>query len=148
MDVKLRRSEAREAAFLLVYQSAFRTDSMNDILESTVEDEDDSFPVDDFARKLALLCEEKSEELDAVINRYLNRWKLNRLPRLTLAALRIAVCELLYFPDIPVAVTINEAIELLKKYASEEDAAFLNGVLGSVAKNEPIEKNVESKDGE
>ena len=108
-------------------------------------EEGGEFSLNGFARELALLCDEKTESLDEVISRYLNNWKIGRLPRLTLAALRCAVCELLYREDIPVAVTINEAVEFLKKYASQEDAIFANGVLGALVKVENVEKTAEEK---
>ncbi len=135
----MKRTEAREAAFFLTYQRTVRGEPVQELMEISLEGE--ALQLNDFARELAALCDEKTAELDEVIARYLNNWKLSRLPRLTLAALRLAACELLYRPDVPVAVTINEAVELLKKYASEEDALFANGVLGAMAKNEPIQKD-------
>ena len=54
---------------------------------------------------------------------------------MALAVLRLAVCEIMYFDDIPVGVSINEAVELCKKYAAKDDAAFVNGILGSLSKD-------------
>ena len=62
------------------------------------------------------------------------KWKVNRLPKVSLTVLRLAIGEMLYFRDIPVAATINEAVELAKKYSMQEDAAYINGVLGAFAK--------------
>jgi len=142
----MKRSEAREAAFLFTYQRTVRADAMDELIESAAESEAEELKIDAFGRDLACLCDEKTGELDAVIRRYLEKWRLERLPKTTLAALRLAVCELLYRPDVPVAVTINETVELLKKYASPEDAAFANGVLGGVAKHEPIEKTGKARE--
>ena len=134
----MKRSTAREAAFLFAYQRTVRDDAMEELLESAAEGGNEELALDDFGRALITRCDEKTEELDEVISRYLQNWKLSRLPRLTLAALRLAACEMLYSPDVPVAVTINETVEFLKKYASPEDASFANGVLGGIAKNEPV----------
>lgn len=73
-------------------------------------------------------------EIDAEIDRYSEKWKVNRLPKVSLTVLRLAIGEMLYFRDIPVAATINEAVELAKKYSMQEDAAYINGVLGAFAK--------------
>lgn len=140
----MKRREAREAAFLLTYQRSMRNDTIDEIIESAVEG--DAFDLNDFAKELVTLCDQHLEEIDEAIERNMQNWKINRLSKLTLAALRIAVCELMYRPDVPVAVTINEVIEILKKYASEEDAAFLNGVLGAVVKNEDIRKDSDAKE--
>jgi len=140
----VKRREAREAAFLLTYQRSVRNDAIDEIIESAVEG--DAFELNDFAKELVTLCDEHLEEIDEAIERNMQKWKINRLSKLTLGALRIAVCELMYRPDVPVAVTINEVIEILKKYASEEDAAFLNGVLGAVVKNEDIKKDSDAKE--
>ena len=121
-----------------------RNDTIDEIIESAVEG--DAFDLNDFAKELVTLCDQHLEEIDEAIERNMQNWKINRLSKLTLAALRIAVCELMYRSDVPVAVTINEVIEILKKYASEEDAAFLNGVLGAVVKNEDIRKDSDAKE--
>ena len=140
----MKRREAREAAFLLTYQRGVRNDAIDEIIESALEG--DAFELNDFAKELVTVCDEHLDEIDDAIERNVQNWKINRLSKLTLAALRIAVCELMYRPDVPVAVTINEIIEILKKYASEEDASFLNGVLGAVVKNEDIRKDSDAKE--
>ena len=61
-------------------------------------------------------------------------WKISRISKVSLAILRVAVYEMLYLDDIPVSVSINEAVELSKKYSIPDDTSFINGVLGAVAK--------------
>lgn len=80
------------------------------------------------------MCE-KQAEIDPVIEKYSVGWKIARMSKVAVAVLRLAVYEILY-TETPVGVAINEAVELSKKYASKEDCAFVNGVLGSVAKEE------------
>ena len=101
-----------------------------------------------YARRLVMTAAEKEAELDQTIEKYLTKWKIGRLSRVTLTLLRLAVCELAYFPDIPVRVTINEAIELAKKYATEDDASYINGVLGSYVKEAALIKNEEADENE
>ena len=70
-----------------------------------------------------------------MIEKYSTKWKLDRIVKVSLAILRMSISEMLYLEDIPVSVSINEAVELAKKYATEDDASFVNGVLGAVAKD-------------
>ncbi|MEG1849882.1 MAG: transcription antitermination factor NusB, partial [Oscillospiraceae bacterium] len=88
----------------------------------------------DLIPELTYTLQGVKEEIDEIISAHLATWKLARLPKVTLAVLRLAVGELETFETIPVRVSINEAIELAKKYGTEEDAAYVNGVLGSYAK--------------
>ena len=75
---------------------------------------------------------ESKEEIDATIGEHAHGCKTQRLSRVSRAILRLAVYELLYEKDIPASVTINEAVELSKKYDEEKARAFVNGVLNSV----------------
>jgi len=74
---------------------------------------------------------ENGEELDAIISRYSQRWKLSRISKTALCVLRCALYEILYMPDIPPAAAINEAVELAKSYDEPETVSFINGILGS-----------------
>lgn len=142
----MKRRDAREAAFLLIFEKSFRKESMGELI--ALAQESRALELNDYARRLVTTVAEKEVELDQNIEKYLTKWKLNRLARVTLAVLRLAVCELLYFPDIPVRVTINEAIELAKKYATESDASYINGVLGSLVKESAPAKNQETDENE
>lgn len=142
----MKRRDAREAAFLLIFEKSFRKEPMDELIALAVESR--ALELNDYARRLVLTADEKEAELDQNIEKYLSKWKINRLARVTLAVLRLAVCELSYFPDIPVRVTINEAIELAKKYATENDASYINGVLGSFVKEAAPVKNKEADENE
>lgn len=135
----MKRRDAREAAMLLIFEKSFREESMQEIIEDAVDSR--ALELDDYSKNLVLKTEDNAEDIDYYIEKYLDKWKLNRLPRVTLSVLRLAICELRYFEDIPVKVTINEALEIAKKYATEEDASYINGVLGSyVRENAPVKK--------
>lgn len=88
----------------------------------------------DFVKTLLTKTWENIEEIDGNIEKFSVGWKINRISKVALAVLRLAVCEILYFDDIPVGVSINEAVELCKKYAAKEDSSFVNGILGSLSK--------------
>ncbi|MBR5528400.1 MAG: transcription antitermination factor NusB [Clostridia bacterium] len=78
---------------------------------------------------------EKVDELDEIIKNCSLKWKLERISRVSMSILRIAVYELLYMSDIPNEVSINEAVEMAKKYDSDDSYTFVNGVLGAVVTN-------------
>ena len=78
----------------------------------------------------------KMQEIDSVISSNLKNWKLERISKVALAVLRLAIYEMSFVDEVPVSVSINEAVELCKKFAIKEDAAFVNGILGTVAKSE------------
>jgi N utilization substance protein B len=129
------RREEREQAFILLFEKSFSNETeLSEIYDLAIENEivSDS----EFVKTLAFKAWENLESIDAVIEKYAKGWKLSRISKVALAVLRMAICEMLYFEDIPVGVSINEAVELCKKYAAKEDASFVNGLLGSVSKEE------------
>ena len=126
------RSAARDLAFHLIFERAFREESMEEIIADAEEAR--AIEEDEFAMALTNCVNDHLAEIDAEIDRYSDKWKVNRLPKVSLTVLRLAIGELLYFQDIPVAATINEAVELAKKYSLQEDASYINGVLGAFAK--------------
>jgi len=129
IEVKRKRRQSRETAFSLIFEWGFREEERpEDIIAQAVDGR--AAEVDEFARVLASRTIENCAALDNMIKQYSHKWKLGRIPRVTLALLRMSFCELSMFPEIPVGATINEAVELAKKYATEEDAAYLNGILG------------------
>lgn len=130
-----KRQESREQAFIIVFEKQFNPDCTVDELCETAK-EAGLFEYDGFVSSLAGRTFESLDEIDSTIGRYLaSGWKISRLSKVVLAILRLAVCEILYFDSVPYAVSINEAVELAKKYAADQDPAFVNAVLGSAVKN-------------
>ncbi len=127
--MKHKRRESREIAFSLIFEWGFKEEETLDDIISQAE-VGRSIHVDSFAYQLSSKTIANRVQLDKMIEHYSKKWKLNRIPRVTLAALRMSFCELSMMEDIPVGATINEAVELVKKYATEEDAAYVNGLLG------------------
>ena len=124
------RAQEREQAFILIFERAFNMDTdVDDIIGYAVEArllEPSVFSVSLFKQTY-----EKLPEIDAVIEKYAIGWKIDRLSKVTLSVLRLALCVILFVDSIPHGVSANEAVELAKKYATADDAAFINGILGS-----------------
>ena len=127
------RREIREQAFVLLFEKMFNADNSLQELAEYAE-ESGLFDVDKFAMQLAACTMDNIANIDERLSVLSQKWSLNRLSKVTLAILRLAASEILYFDDIPVSVSINEAVELAKMYATVEDSAFINGVLGSLAR--------------
>lgn len=127
------RYKMREQAFILCFEALF-SDTDIDELADNAGDARDEF-ISDYAIDCAKGVRDHQDEIDARIGENLKAgWKISRISKVSLALLRLAVYEILYLDDIPVSVSINEAVELSKKYTVKDDTAFINGVLGSVAK--------------
>ncbi|MGN0467286.1 MAG: transcription antitermination factor NusB [Acutalibacteraceae bacterium] len=125
------RHESREAAFIIIFEKMFNAEkSVEEIIVQA--DESGVFKTDEFSKNLAKTTVSNEQEIDNLINENLVRWSPDRIARVPRAILRMAVGEIKY-SDIPVAVAINEAVELAKKYAEPRDASFINGLLASVA---------------
>ena len=134
----MKRSEAREQAFIFAFEKIFNGETVLSDMKAIAE-ECELFVLDEFAEKLCEIVFEKTEELDNTVSSFLKGWKIERLPNVNLAILRLAAAEILYVEETPDAVCINEAVELAKKYAGEEDASFINGVLGSLVRSKTEE---------
>lgn len=126
------RKESRELAFVLIFEKSFRDESIEEIIETAVAER--LIETDDYSKKVPVGVFNNIDEIDRVIADNLKGWTIGRLSRVALSVLRLSVYEIKYMDDIPNSVSVNEAVELTKKFASEEDAAYINGVLGSVVR--------------
>lgn len=127
------RRQAREQAFIIIFAKSFNEDiTVQEIADNAVELE--IIKPDEFTSRLINGVFDNLEAVDEKIEENLIGWKKERISRVSAALLRLAIAEMLFFSDIPESVSINEAVELAKIYATADDAAFINGVLGSVAK--------------
>ena len=128
----LSRTAARELAFELLFEWSFRNDSIEDILTDAVEAR--QVENDAFARETACGTVEHLDEIDTLISAHLKGWTIKRLSRVALSVLRLSTYEILY-TDVPDSVSINEAVELAKKYGGDDDASYINGVLGGIVRS-------------
>lgn len=126
------RKQAREEAFILVFEKEFNDNGIEDILEAAAEARD--LVPDDYINAVFRGVYEHLEELDSLISESSVGWNIKRISKTALCIMRLAIFEMKYLDDIPVSVSINEAVELCKKYATENDASFVNGILSTVAK--------------
>ncbi len=128
----MNRRMAREQAFLLVFEKTFHDESLPELIEAAQLARD--LEIDPFAERIFRGIECEPQPIEELIEQNIIGWKKSRLSRVALALLRVAVYEMRSEEDIPISVSINEAVELAKKYGSKDDAPFINGVLGSIAK--------------
>ncbi|MBQ6146007.1 MAG: transcription antitermination factor NusB [Clostridia bacterium] len=129
------RSLAREIAMKMLYAaSCGGEESMNEVLEQSEQADTLSGADKTFLENLVSGVRERQEELDAIVGQYAQGWALNRLARVDLTILRMAVYEILYMPEVPVGASINEAVELSKRFCEDKSSGFINGILGSVAR--------------
>lgn len=127
------RHEAREQAFAVVFEKSFNEGaSFQEIIDGAQECE--LVKINGFAGSLLNIIEENFEKIDETIEGSLVNWSLQRLPKVSLAVLRLAVAEILYNEDVPLSVSVNEAVEIAKTFGSEEDASYINGVLSTIVK--------------
>lgn len=127
------RKEAREQAFVLVFENCFRKETVAELFE--MAEFYDNYEEDEYCTKIVGIVEENKSKLDETISSYAKGWKIDRLSKVSLSALRIAIAEIDFMEDIPESVSINEAVELVKKYATSEDASFVNGILGTYSRS-------------
>ena len=134
------RKEAREATFELLFESSFKKDEKPfDIYEISAENreiEDDAY-----VRGVFFGVMENEQAIDEMIGSCSNGWKPERISRVSRTVLRIAIFEMLNMKDIPYPVSINEALELCKKFDDEKARPFVNGVLNAVKDTLPAKNN-------
>ncbi len=125
------RKLAREETMKLLYQM----DMNNDYSESSVKDFIENGELNkeekEYISSSAVTILKNLDAIDKNISQNIRGWKISRLAKVDLSILRIAIYELLYREDIPIEVCINEAIEIAKKYSTEESSKFINGMLGN-----------------
>jgi transcription antitermination protein NusB len=130
--MSLRRRVVRERVLQALYAYELSHEPIQFIIENIVADlekQPESFA---FAKQLILKVIECNKELDDLIRQRIEHWEFNRLAIIDRIILRMSICELLYFDDIPPKVTINEAIEIARDFSTEKSDKFVNGVLDSI----------------
>ncbi|MGM9538824.1 MAG: transcription antitermination factor NusB [Candidatus Onthomonas sp.] len=144
------RSTAREIAIRLAYELGYTNESAQELLDrfltpehfEELMQEDElysSYPNEKqeaYLRALVTGVGSHGAELDGYIEKYAIGWQFARIPRVAAAIMRVAMYELLYMPDTPPAVVINEAVKIAKHYEDDKVVSFLNGILGSFYRGE------------
>ena len=144
------RNTAREIAIHLSYELSFSDLPVEELLsrrltpetfaalaeEEPLYQETPNAKQAEYIRRLVKGVAEHGAELDGYIARYAKGWNFARIPLVASAIMRVAMYEILYMPDIPAAASINEAVEIAKKYETPETVKFINGILGSFLRQE------------
>ena len=140
-----KRTRAREIALQVLYQVDIRDEELGSIAEDFFKSQfcDDDMPepsIKEFALNLAKGTLEHIQSIDSIITSYAQNWQLERMAVIDRNIMRMACYELLYIDDIPPKVSINEAVDLAKKYGDTDSGKFVNGILDKVKKNQAKEK--------
>src|SRR5690625_957605 len=134
--MKMKRTIAREKAMQILFQLEINDIDPVQAIENHLGDKKN----DDFLKMLVLGVEKKKQEIDDTIIQHLENWTIDRIASVERTVLRIAIYEITFIEDIPENVSINEAVELAKKYADEKSGKFVNGVLSKIiAKKDVID---------
>jgi N utilization substance protein B len=146
----MNRRTARELALGLVFQIDFNRDCAGELIDcfltpdsfNRLKEEDALFmelPQDEergYIERIARGVAEHMTDIDAYIEKYATGWRIDRIPRMAKAIIRLSIFELLFMDDIPEGVSVNEAVELTKKYEDEDMPGFINGLLGAFIRTE------------
>ena len=131
----MKRRELREHIFEILFRVEFVDEKdMDEQMELFFEDLTEANPADvEYMKNKCLAVREKMPMIDILIDEKSTGWKTNRMGKVELTILRLAVYEMLFDEDVPVTVAINEAVEISKKYGGDDTPAFVNGILAKVA---------------
>ena len=154
------RTAAREIAIQICFASLLSGTPVGEVTDalfapdyfSTLADESELFQTKPNEKQLAYIrsltaqTAEHLDDLNAVIEKYARDWKVERISKIAATILRCAIAEILYLEEVPVSVTINEAVELAKGYVEPETVSFINGILGSFVRAEVEPSADEPKD--
>ena len=146
----MNRSTAREIAVHLTFALAFSSESAEDLLARELTPDRFALRAKDeplyaefpgegelaYVTRLARGVGGHGAELDGYIEKYAKGWRFSRIDRVASAIMRVTMYEILYMPDVPNKVAINEAVEIAKKYETPETVKFINGILGSFSRQE------------
>lgn len=128
------RKEARQIAMQLIYQYEMGGDGIASTIEETIEGPSLTTSDREYIDQVVLGAVERAQDLDARIAAHAQGWTLERIARVDLAILRLALFEMFYREDVPTGVAINEAVELAHAFSGGKAASFINGILGTIAR--------------
>ena len=129
------RRKGRELALQALYQIEITGDASMAAVDLFLNHFEGNLEAKEFARRLVSGVISQRMEIDGIIQRCTEHWKLMRLAKVDLVILRMATYELVFCPDIPLNVSLDEAIEIGKRFSTDDSANFINGVLDQVAQS-------------
>ncbi|MGM0501726.1 MAG: transcription antitermination factor NusB [Bacillota bacterium] len=137
----LTRHQSREIAVQVLYQIDIKQDSLESNLDDLQEEHPNLELEDSFLADIINGTYQHIAEIDQLVNDNIDNWKVKRMAKVDRNVIRLAIYELLYQDDIPVAVSINEAVELAKSFSNQESAKFVNGVLAKLSDYLELKEN-------
>jgi transcription antitermination factor NusB len=127
-----KRTTARECALKILYRIEISSESVESSINDFWPRENHSGEIMDFANNLVKGIYKNLQEINSMISKYADNWEIKRIAVIDKNIIRMGIFELLFMPDIPPKVSINEAIELAKKYGDVDSGKFVNGVLDKI----------------
>lgn len=134
----MKRSEVREAVFFLTFEKLFSDETPDAIIDTAYEV--DEFEMNEDVENFFKAVDSKAAEADEIITKYSEKRQFSRIPKVSVAVLRIAIYEMIFDDKIPDNVAISEAVNIAKKFAYEPDVQFINGLLGAFCRDRQSEK--------
>lgn len=135
------RRKLREKSLQILYAYELFNDSLDVMFEEMLKDIDEE-DAKEFVKSLTLLTIKHREEFDEMIKQIVKNWELERIAVIDRILIRMATCELLHFPEIPPKVSINEVIEIAKRYSTDQSDKFINGVIDAILKKLKSENRI------
>ena len=135
----MRRTEARELFMQLLFQMEVQNDYSQEIKERFAQEYmKDSNQLEYFNQLFEAVAENLSA-IDEKLEACSENWKVSRMAKVDLAILRLSAAEILYLPDVPDSASINEAVDMAKKFGGDDSGKFINGILGKVVRSKDAE---------
>lgn len=128
------RRKARELVLEALYRIEVTQDDPDDVMADIFLRRDFNSEIKEYSSRLFTATTENLKEIDSLIAEYVENWDLSRIAILDKNILRFAICELLFVEGVPVKVVLNEAIEIAKRYSTQDSGRFINGVIDRIAK--------------
>jgi transcription antitermination protein NusB len=134
--MNINRRKSRELALQALYAcEAGNDDTFDNVLQAIADEAASSKTISDYAKQLAEKTLKSKDEIDRLLSKHTANWDLKRMTVIDRNILRMAVSELLFFPETPFKVVIDEAVEIAKIYGTDESGKFVNGVIDSIHKD-------------
>lgn len=139
------RKVARESTMQLLYQMDLKNDFSKDVIDIFFENNEFEPDEIEYINKVTKGVSENIESIDSFVEKYSEGWAIKRIAKIDLAILRIAIFEILYIEGMPPQVSINEAVDIAKKYGTDQSSNYINGLLGTFLKKHSNESHKGNK---
>ena len=144
MEMAISRRKLREKVLQILYAYELSNDSLDIMFDDLLQDVEDE-EAKEFVKSLTLLTIKHRDEYDEMIRQVVKNWEIDRIAVIDRLLIRMATCEMLHFPEIPTKVSINEVIEIAKRYSTDQSDKFINGVLDAILKRLKQENRIQKK---